>query len=204
MSNFGVVSTITAPLLSSATQPSLILFKTEYNAYKLKVEDVNRTRGDGEKIKPASIKSFLEPALLKSLCLLGKFSPASSIDQVGDEQVESWFANRLRSKPRELSEKVRTALDSVTYEQCAEDPAGAALTFVINIIKALDKHNASEVVSDDERRKGLISKLIHKLEPHELRIRIRDAHECWSKEEKCNLSFFSRKNLCHSVRRCSK
>eukprot|EP00171_Calliarthron_tuberculosum_P023495 IDg23495t1 len=158
MSNFGVVSTITAPILKSVTQPSLIQFETDYRAYKDKVEDINRSRESSEHITPASIKNCLEPTLLSSLCILGQIEGSKTSKDATDSAVKAWFEKRLRSAPRDLAERVRSAVDSVKYKQCREDPSGAALTFVLDIVQALDRNNAAEVVSDKERCKGLIMK----------------------------------------------
>eukprot|EP00171_Calliarthron_tuberculosum_P004516 IDg4516t1 len=190
MSNFGVVSTISAPVLESVTQPSLIQFETEYKLYQEKIADINRTRDKNKKIEPASLKNCIEPLLLNSLCILGKIEGASKAQQATEEAVLEWFDSRLRSAPHDLAERVRSAVDSVKYEQCSEDPAGAALTFTLNVVKALERGNASEVITDKERCKGLIIKLTNKLEPSELKERIRNAREFWSTDEKSSLSFF--------------
>lgn len=190
MSNFGLVSTLSAPVLKSVTQPSLIRFETDFNAYAEKVKDINRSRDEKNKIVPATIKNCIEPALLSSLCILGQIQGAKSVEEAQESAVEEWFTTRIRSKPRDLAERVRSAIDTVTYTQCKEDPAGAALTFVLDIVKSLEVNNASEVIQDKDRTKGLIVKLVNKLEPPELKERIKDALECWSNEEKASLSFF--------------
>lgn len=190
MSNFGVVSTLTAPVLSSVTQPCLIQFETEYAAYKERVNDINRSRDEDQKIKPASIRNCIEPMMLHSLCIIGQVPGATSVEQATDENVKAWFENRLRCAPRDLAERVRSAVHSIKYEQCKEDPSGAALSFVLDVVKALDRNNASEVITDKERCKSLVQKLVNKLEPPELRERIKDARECWTNEEKSSLSFF--------------
>eukprot|EP00171_Calliarthron_tuberculosum_P002633 IDg2633t1 len=179
MSNFGLVSTIQAPALKPVTQPSLIQFETEYAAYKVQVADINRNRDEVNQITAASIKNCLEPMMLHSLCILGQIPGASSVEQATDNNVKAWFETRLRSAPRDLTERVRSAVHSVKFIQCKEDPAGAALSFVLDAVKALDRNNASEVVTDKERCKSLIVKLMNKLEPPELKERIKDARDCW-------------------------
>ena len=73
------------------------------------------------------------------------------------------------------------------------DPSGAALSFTVNVVAPLDRYNASEVVRDKEASKGLVTKMIQKLEPLELRERIRESRECWSAERKADISFFQSK-----------
>ena len=58
------------------------------------------------------------------------------------------------------------------------------------MVSALDRHNAAEVMKNGEICKNLIERLVKELEPPELRERIKDAHECWTKEEKSSLAFF--------------
>eukprot|EP00171_Calliarthron_tuberculosum_P004521 IDg4521t1 len=159
MSNFGVVSTISAPVLKSVTHSALIQFQTDYKAYTEKVADINRNRNEDNKIEAASIRNCFEPILLSSLCLLGQIEGASTAEAASDAD-------------------------------CQEDPAGAALTFIINTVKALKRNNASDVIKEPEKCKSLIGKLIHKLDPPELKERIKCAYECWSKEEKSSLTFF--------------
>ena len=193
MSNFGVVSTLTAPVLKGVTQPCLIQFQRSFKAYKEKVIDINRTRDEADKITPATIRNCIEPLLLSSLCTLGKIEGASKPEDASDEMVERWFHGRISSTPRDLSERVRAAIGSVTYKQCPEDPSGAALTFVVNIVKALEKHNASSVTADKELCKGLIIRMTEKLEPPELYERIKIAQECWTTEQKSSLTFFEQR-----------
>lgn len=112
------------------------------------------------------------------------------MEEATDDSVKKWFEERLASAPRDLSERVRSAVESVKFEQCRKDPYGAGLRYVLNVVGALDKNNASEVVNDKEMCKSLNNKLIVKLEPPELRERIRDNKECWTSEQKADLSFF--------------
>ena len=64
------------------------------------------------------------------------------------------------------------------------------LDFVVNFVQVLDKNDASEVITDKEPCKGLISKLIEKLESPELRKIIKDTRERGFNDEKRNLTFF--------------
>eukprot|EP00171_Calliarthron_tuberculosum_P023074 IDg23074t1 len=132
----------------------------------------------------------MEPILLTSLCIVGQIENASKPEEATDESVEKWFKNRLRTAPRDLAERVRSSVDSVAYKVSKEDPQGAALTFVLDVVKALERNNASDVFKDKERCKGLINKLVFKLEPAELKESIKDARECWSSDEKSSISFF--------------
>eukprot|EP00171_Calliarthron_tuberculosum_P010981 IDg10981t1 len=158
MSNFGVVSTISAPILESVAQPSLIQFETEYKSYQEKIIDIKRTRDEDKKINPASIKNCIEPLLLKSLCILGKSKvlpkPSKRLKKLSSNGLESGFAQ----------------LHMISLSEYAQPWT----------LSTLERSNASEVIGDKERCKGLIIKLTNKLEPSELKERIKNAREFWS------------------------
>lgn len=191
MSTYGIVSALVAPTLKDVTQPDLIEFEIEYTAYKEKVADINRSRDTTRRISPASIRQCLDPVLLQGLCLLGQIEGADSASQATDAKVRAWFDARLATAPEDMTERVRSALGSVNYEINKQDPGGAVLSFIGKVVSALDKNNASEVIQDKDTCKSLIWKLMNKLEPPELKERIRDARDCWTGDQKSSLSFFS-------------
>ena len=98
MSNFGVVSTVTAPTLKSVKQTDLIQFETEYMAYKEKIADINRTQGYDHEVAPASIRNCVDPMLLHSLCILRQIGGATTVEEATDAAVKNWFETRLRSR----------------------------------------------------------------------------------------------------------
>lgn len=81
-------------------------------------------------------------------------------------------------------------MDSVKLKMDLKGPAAAAEMFVLDIVDALDLNNASQIIKDREPCKHLITRLVDKLGPQELRDRIRDARELWTVEQNGNLSFF--------------
>lgn len=190
MSSFGVLNTIRAPQLTSITQPNLIRFEVEYAAYKEQVTDINRTRSASNQILPAPIRQYLKPELLHSLCILGVIEDASTMEEASDGNVQKWFDSRLSESTRDAAERVRTAVDSVPFRQCREDPGGAVMEYVVNVITALDKANASDAVSDGEKTKNIIHKMIAKLQPPELRVRMSDEKAYWSSAEKSSVQHF--------------
>ena len=190
MYSYGVVSTVTAPVLNQVTQSHLIEFETEYEAYKENVADVNRNRDASRHISPASVRQCMEPALLHSLCILGQIEGAEELRDATDDAVKKWFEERLATEPEDLTERVRSALDAIKYTVDNKDPSGAALTFIVEVVKSLDKNNASEVLKDKETCKSLINKLVRKLEPAELRERIFGARDCGTSTQRSNISFF--------------
>ena len=190
MSNFGVISTISAPTLSSAKQAAIIKFETEYAAYKSKIDDVNRSRPPSQRIQAASIKQWLAPSFLSSLCLMGRIEGANSPSQAFDETVKDWFDQRLGANPKDISERVRSALSSVEFTKCSQDPQGNVTDFVINIVAALDKNNASSIITEQKACDNLVKQLIDKLDPPELCMRLKNEHAYWNGEERASISYF--------------
>ncbi len=150
MSAFGAVATISAPALKSVTQLDLIKFEIEYIVYKEKIAEVYRVKEASRQVIPASIRNCIEPVLLQSLCILGQIEGAESVEEATDDKVQIGSMIASHPLPRDAAERVRSAVDSVKYEECKKDPAGAALSFVLSTIAALDKNNVSDIVKDDE------------------------------------------------------
>lgn len=79
--------------------------------------------------------------------------------------------------------------------QCKTDPVGAVTKLLLNIRTYLNRNNYSDVVQYSEMCKILINKLIQKLEPAELRVRLTDGHPYWSGPDKSNMSLLM-KRIC--------
>ena len=178
-SNFGVVAYIKPPNLQGVTQPDLIKFETEYSDYKEKVGNLNNGRDEDNQLPVATIRDCMQGPTLKALCIMGEIPGASTLEQATASNVETWFQ---AAAPRDLSERIHSAVSSVKYKQCKDDPAGAALTFCLDAVKALDKNNASAIMQDEGKAKFFIDKLQEKLEPSVLRERVRMKRTTWTKE----------------------
>ena len=190
MSDYGVVTTLTPPTLSNVRQDSLIKFDNEYIRYLDKIKQLNQGRAEDNQIVPSSIRQCIDGTLLNTLCIIGKIEDAESMEEVTDASVKKWFDEHLSLAPEDITERVRSAIDSVAYEVNKKDPSGAALDFVVNIVSALDRNNASEIVKDKESCKGLITRIINKIEPPELKERMKEAKEYRTSEEKSDISYF--------------
>ena len=189
-SNFGVVAYIDPPSLLGVTQPDLIKFETEYSAYKEKVENVNLGRAAGNKLPIATIRDCIDGTTLQALCILGKITGASTLEQATADKVEAWFTAAHTATPLDLSERVQSALASVTFKNVKADPAGAAFTFCLEVVKSLDKNNASDILSNPDKAKYVINKLENKLEPDLLRERVKMKRDTWTNQEKGDLLLF--------------
>ena len=114
------------------------------------------------------------------------------MEDASDEVVQAWLESQLSAEPKDLSQRIRNAIDAVPFVPCKADPAGAVKSFVIGTIQALDENNASDVVQDPEKCKNLIAKLILKLEPEELRLRLQGKRHYWSSNDKGNLQLLTK------------
>lgn len=190
MSDYGVVSTINPPTLTNVRQDTLIKFDNDYTKYLEKVRQVNETTSNSNKIAASSIRHCLDATLLNTLCIIGKIEDAETMEEATDDAVEKWFKKHLSLAPEDMTERVRAALDSVRYQVNPQDPSGSAADFVVDIVSALDRNNASEIVKDKDSCKGLISRMINKLEPAELKTRMKEARQIWSGAQKSDIIFF--------------
>lgn len=116
--------------------------------------------------------------MLYSLCIFGEIEGASTVEEATDEVLKPWFENALKTAPKDIAERVQTSLDTVKYKQCPEDPGGAVTEFVVIVVMQLDRNNASKVVRDHGICEAIIPKLISRVEPAELRVRLQNEKVC--------------------------
>jgi len=98
-----------------------------------------------------------------------------------------------------------------------KDPSGTTLAFVVNVVTALDKNNASEVIKNKDTCKSLIAKMIESLnrqssangsyspgtlEPPELRQRIVQSRDYWNSEQRASLQYFQSRVSAAAVEVC--
>jgi len=189
-SNYGVVAFVQPPTLKSVDQPSLIRFETAYTSYLAKVEDVNKDRPQADQINPASIKDCIESTTLHALCILGEIEDATSVEEATVDKVKEWFEKASTLSPKDLSERIDSTLASVKYTPNKDDPAGGVTNFILNVIKTLDRNNASDVLSDMDLSKRFLDRLVHKFEPPVFKERIKMLRGGWKKEQLGNIKYF--------------
>ena len=189
-SNYGVVALVTPPTLRLVDQPSLINFETEYAAYKNKFEDVNKDRTDATKLHLATIKDCMESATHHALCVMREIVNADKVEDATLEAVKSWFNTTSSLAPKDLSERIDSALQSVNFEANHEDPAGGITYFIVHVITALDQNNASEVLSDQDLAKNFIDLSIRKLKDPVLQERIKMRRRRWNKHQLSDIKIF--------------
>ena len=160
-SNFRVVALVTTSTLKVVDQPALIKFETEYAAYKNRVDDVNKDRT--EEIHKATIKDCMDPATLDALCVRVEIPNAEKVEDATSDAVQSWFDTASSLAPKDFSERIDSALQSVVYEENKEDPAGGVTNFIVKLITVLDQNNASELLKDQDLARNFIDRLIKKL-----------------------------------------
>ena len=189
-SEIGTVSVIKPPRLTSVLLPDLIKFETAYAQYVREVNDVNATRNNDNQLRITSIRSCIESRVLQSLCMLGEIDGAATIEDATDENVKAWFDSALAETPRTVLARLKSAISALKYEQCDEDPAGAAQQFCLSAVAALDEQNISAIINDVEKCKTFIDMLVNKVEPSFLRKQIKEERTIWSKEQQGSMKYF--------------
>lgn len=125
-------------------------------------------RDSARPTRTASIPNCFDPTVLQSLGIPGQGDGASTLDEDTDQCVKKWFDERLSSAPRNMAERVPTAVKCAKSQQFWREPLRAVLRFLLDIVAAFDRNNASSVVKDTEMCKSLVKKAVSKLEPPEL------------------------------------
>jgi len=193
-SNYGVIGFINPPTLSSVTKAALVQFKQEYEVYKEKCADVNKSRPVDKKILIASIRDCVDGQMLSALVKMKKIEGAATVEQATPKRVEKWFEEVLNFAPQDLSERIAAVLASVKYNKIRGDPAGSVLTYCIDVMKALSNHVAEDVLEDVDQAAKFIDKLVDKIGGacKVLRERMVMRREGWTKKEKGVFNKFER------------
>ena len=189
MAYVGVIFTVTAKALKDVNQTVLFKFEIEYETYKNKIDNMNRVRDAAGKIDIASIRECMDPVMRHCLCTAGQIDGAIELKDATDEAVKKWFDEKLADSPEDMKSGVRAAMNSVRYVSNKKDQSGGVLRFFVKVIAALDKKNASSMVQDKDTCKSLITKIIEKLEPAELRERLYEDPESWTFDQRSDMHF---------------
>ena len=187
-SNYGVVALVTPPTLKLVDQPALVKFETEYAAYKNRVYDVNKDRT--EEIHTATIKDSMDPATLHALCVMGEIPNAEKVEDATSYTVQSWFDTASSLAPKDLSERIESALQSVVYEESKEEPTGGVTKFIVKVITVLDQNNASEVLKDQDLVRNFIHRFIKKLRDPVLQEGTKMRRRGWTKAQLSDIKYF--------------
>lgn len=121
---------------------------------------------------------------------MGRIEGANSPVQATDDNVRARFQARLGSNPKDISERVRSTIASVSFVKCSDDPQGNVSDFVVDIVTELDKNNASSIINEPKACENLIKNLIEKLEPSELQMRIKNEQLFWTGAQRCDIAYF--------------
>ncbi len=117
-----------------------------------------------------------------------------------DTQVKKCSYDQLVSASGQKANRLRCAVDSAKYEQCRNNPAGEAFSFIVNVAGALHKHNVSVIDEDTEPYQNLIQKLVVEKNPLELQERIKQTRErCINDQKACLALLQSSVSTFHDV-----
>ena len=191
-SNYGVIGFVKPPALLAVNKASLVKFKEEFEVYKEKCSDVNKSRSSENKIVIATIRDCIDGQLLAALVKMNKIPDAKTVEQATSTRVEKWFKDAFNFAPQDLSERIDAVLSAVKYTKIRGDPAGSALTFCVDIMKALSTNVAEEVLNDVDQSVKFIDRLVEKLgvSCKLLRERMKMRREGWTKKERGDFNKF--------------
>eukprot|EP00173_Palmaria_palmata_P005081 Plantae.Rhodophyta-Palmaria_palmata.ctg8222.p1 GENE.Plantae.Rhodophyta-Palmaria_palmata.ctg8222~~Plantae.Rhodophyta-Palmaria_palmata.ctg8222.p1 ORF type:complete len:225 (-),score=45.78 Plantae.Rhodophyta-Palmaria_palmata.ctg8222:471-1145(-) len=184
-SDYGVIAFLQPPVLKGFTKPDLFTF--ENGVYRLQGED-QQCEYEASSKRPDESGDYSRLHGWHALCMMKKIDSATKLEEATEENVQKWFEKRQEAHPFDLSERISSALAMIRYKHSKTDPAGAALTFFIDAVKALDKNNASEIMSEPEKAMYFLDRLQDKVEPPILKERLKMKRATWTKAEKANFS----------------
>ena len=154
--NHTVSLLVQPPTLDRIDQPALIKFETDYAAYLAKVEDLNKDQEEDAKLTPASIKDCIDGQTLHALCMLGQIDGAETIEEATVDKVKAWFEAASAVAPKDLSERIDSAVSATKFKINKQSPSGAVHNYLLDFVKSLDQHNASEIFKDSDLSKKVI------------------------------------------------
>lgn len=191
-SNYGVFGFVKPPTLASVNKAALVKFKEEFDVYKEKCADVDKSRTSENKIVIATIRDCMDGQLLAALVKMGKIPEASTLDQATPKRVFKWFKQSLNFAPQDLSERTDAVLSAVKYNKIRGDPAGSALMFCVDVMKAISTNVADDVLQDVDQAVKFIDRLLEKVGStcKVLKERMKMRREGWSKKERGDFSKF--------------
>ena len=191
-SNYGVIGFVKPPTLTAVTKAALVKFKEEFDVYKEKCSDVNKSRSPENMIVVATIRDCIEGQLLIALVKMDKIPGAKTVEEARPDKVDEWFNGALNFAPQDLSERIDSVIASVKYTKIRGDPSGSALTFCVDIMKALSTNVAEDVLNDVDQAVKFIDKLVEKIGTSckVLRERMKMRREGWTKKERGDFNKF--------------
>lgn len=80
----------------------------------------------------------MDRRILKSLFLIGKIDRAKSATTLTNARVKKWFNDSIKEKPKDVTERIHSAVSSIKFEFDRTDPAGSDLTFTVDFGAALN------------------------------------------------------------------
>lgn len=145
----------------------------------------------------------MESATLHALCVMGEIERADKFEDAPADVVKNWFSAVYNLAPKHLSERINSALHSVTFQANTGDPAGGIANFIVHVITALDQNLSSEVLNDQYLSKHFIDRLIKEGKDPVLQERIKMGSRGWNKQQLSDIKFFKNGSGISYGRPCS-
>lgn len=99
---------------------------------------------------------------MTALVKMNKISSAKRLKQATPKRMKKWFKDAFKFVPQDISERIDAAISADECKEILRDPAGPALTFCVDIMKAPSSNVAVEVLNDVDQLVKLIESLVDK------------------------------------------
>ncbi len=123
---------------------------------------------------------------------MNKIPDAKTVHQATPKRVGKWFQSAYKFAPQDLSERIDAVLSAVKHTKIRGDPAGSALKFCVDVMKALYMNFAQNMLDDVDQGVKFIDRLVEKLgfSCKVLRERMKMRREGWNKKERDDFNKF--------------
>ena len=151
-------------------------FKKAREHYEQQVEEKNRE--PGVSIVATSNKASIESALLR-IMIAAEWVPVKSIDEITEEHLISCVEAQAVYKPSNYeAERIDDIVSDIKMDTSVKDSSSRAWTFYQRYLTRLKNHGMGDL--PDEKPYLVIKQLLNKVEPEELRLRMK-AIAFWKK-----------------------
>lgn len=136
MAALGVASTITHPELKIVLSEDIIQLELDFDQYLSRIDEINHNRTPSTRIKPISRKQRIAPELLSALVLMNTFEGCDEIDDENNNHIFAWMNSRQHCSEEDMTGRVDTALNAVTFKTSRADPVGDTIMFLPRCIRS--------------------------------------------------------------------
>ena len=175
-----IVTNLEAPRLTGVSTKEFVKFKKARELYEQQVEEKNRE--PGVSIVATSYKASIESALLR-IMIAAEWVPVKSIDEITEEHLISCVEAQAVYKPSNYeAERIDDIVADIKMDTSVKDSSSRVWTFYQRYLTRLENHGIGDL--PDANPQVVIKQLLNKVEPEELRLRMK-AIAFWQKASSC-------------------